>query len=209
MTQAHRIKITAKILLLLLATLGLANVQGATVRAASLTEMLSNCELVFEGRAVQREVREDPSTQSVRTYITFEVLDVISGNFDNPTLELSFLGGTLGRRRLVIADMALPELETKGIYFVESLSRLQIHPLFGWSQGHILVVKDQQGVERVSTADGHAVTGFQFQEGGSISGFFLSTGAARELLLATDGSLAQALSLEEFKHQLRERLKAN
>jgi len=54
------------------------------------------------------------------------------------------MGGRIGELTLEVSDMRMPEVGERGIYFVETLNEQQIHPLFGWQQGHYLVITNQQ-----------------------------------------------------------------
>ena len=64
---------------------------------------------------------------------------MLKGEYAGSTLELRFLGGTVGTARLEVTDMLVPQVAERGIYFVESLSAPQVNPLVGWSQGHFLI----------------------------------------------------------------------
>ena len=94
----------------------------------------------------------------------------------------------------------MPEIGERGIYFVESLQRRQVHPLYGWSQGHFLVMADERGVERVLTRAKRPVSAMgqnlQRQKKG------LSSGAAQGLVLAEEFNLAEAMTITDFKQQL-------
>jgi len=126
-------------------------IEGTTVLGVSLEEMLNNCEFVYEGRVINIESRMTPSGSNIHTYIVFDIIDVIKGEYHNDRIELSFAGGTVNGMTLSVGDMHMPEANEQGIYFVESLSRTQVHPLYGWSQGHLLIIKDAAGVKRITT----------------------------------------------------------
>ena len=125
---------------------------AASVRHVTLDEMLQQCQFVFEGKVLALEAREN-SQKRIHTYVTFEILDVIKGEYPGDTLTLSFLGGTVGDVTMGVSDMKVPQVGERGIYFVESLERSQVHPLYGWSQGHFLVQPDGTGMDRVMTSN--------------------------------------------------------
>ena len=54
------------------------------------------------------------------------------------TLTLRFTGGTASGVELDVG-VRLPELDERGIYFVERVSPGLINPLLGWEQGHFIV----------------------------------------------------------------------
>jgi len=184
---------------------------GATsVRQLSLDELLQGAELVFEGRVIDIAARRLETGSAahaglIYTTVTFEVLDLVKGEYTQSTLTLSFLGGSAEGRALLIEEMRLPARGERGIYFVESLARRQVHPLYGWSQGHFLVVSDPDLGERVMTADSQAITAVE--PASTKQTFKLSKGAVEGLALASGAALRRAMTAEQFKHTLRDRLK--
>lgn len=124
---------------------------ATTVAQLSFDEVVGTAELVFEGRVLAVEARET-GPRSIHTFVEFEVLDLLKGEYAAATIELSFLGGRVGNRQLQVSEMQLPEPGETGIYFVESLQDLQLHPLVGWSQGHYLIEQDSNGRAHVQSA---------------------------------------------------------
>jgi hypothetical protein len=111
---------------------------------ANFDDVVQGSELIFEGRVVSKQVRPFPANGKPFTYFTFKIIDVVKGSYPHPTIEIGYMGGTIGDVRLKVSDMQMPEVGERGVYFVETLSQQQIHPLFGWQQGHYLVTTDQQ-----------------------------------------------------------------
>ena len=130
---------------------------GSTVAPVSLREMASRSELVFEGRVIGLEPVRPDGSSSIFTRIRFRVTDVLKGDHEGPTLELDFMGGTIGSLTLSIGDMKLPKKGERGVYFVESMQRRQAHPLYGWNQGRFLILDDRDGNPRVHTSRGRLV----------------------------------------------------
>lgn len=135
---------------LLFALLHAGQVKSSTVHKLSLEEVVSNSELVFEGRVISKETSLSPTTDNPFTYFTFEIIDVIKGSYPNGIIELGFMGGPKGDYFMKVSDMRMPEMGERGIYFVENLSVEQVNPLCGWHQGHYLVSSDPStGEEKV------------------------------------------------------------
>jgi hypothetical protein len=111
----------------------------------SFDQVCHGAELIFEGRVVSKESRLSPTTGNPFTYFTFEIIGVIKGSYTSNTIELGFMGGPKGEYVMFVSDMHMPEMEERGIYFVENLSVQQVHPLYGWHQGHYLVLSDPSG----------------------------------------------------------------
>lgn len=179
---------------------------ATSVREVSLKEMLAQSELIFEGEVMRVEVQETPTYHRPFTRIHFRVLDVIKGSWKHPTITLDFLGGESAGRRLEVTEMEYPALGEHGVYFVESLSRRQVHPLYGWSQGRFVTYADESGRLRIRTAGGQPVTRLEFEP--AIDPH-ISRGIAKGVLTRQDALAHEALSLEDFKQQLRLHLGEN
>lgn len=181
--------------------LSLCSVAHATsVLEVSLERMVLESELVFEGRVLDVSSAAIPGNSLIRTVVHFEVLDVIAGNPPGDAIALSFLGGEAQGRRLHIDGMLLPEAGEHGIYFVEFLNRPAVNPLFGWSQGHLRVMRDPAGVERITSANRQPVLALNAIATGGPE--MLSTGVAHGVVADASGDVSQAMSLEECKKSL-------
>jgi hypothetical protein len=193
--------------LLLAAVLVSRVVAAASVAGVSLDEAIAGSELIFEGRVTGLETRTGASAAQIVTFVRFQVLDVIKGRSPGASVELGFLGGTAGGLTLWVPDMHLPQVGEHGIYFVESLSRLQVHPMYGWDQGQLRVKPDPaDGSPRLYTHDGRAVTGFApAQRGQETAASGLSQGYPRGLAVQPDAPVA-AMAVADFKQQLRNRV---
>lgn len=129
--------------------------RASTVLEVSFDEAASQSELIFEGRVVSAYTRISTQTGQPFTYFELHILDIIKGTYAQPTITLGYLGGTKDGYVLRVSDMRMPTVGEHGIYFVESPSREQVHPLFGWQQWHLLVYVDPaDGVEKVKHVEG-------------------------------------------------------
>lgn len=178
---------------------------ATTVRQTSVGQMLGACALIFEGEAVATGAEESADGRHVFTWVEFAVHDVVKGPSLGSRIRLHFLGGAVGDRIVEVGGMRVPEIGERGLYFVESLERRQVHPLYGWDQGRLRILLDPEGVERVVSADGRPVVGLQAADAVQRRGA-LSEGVARELELDVGASLEDALSAADLKTQLRSRL---
>jgi hypothetical protein len=170
--------------------------------------MLQQSQFVFEGTVTAIEAREN-SQKRIHTYVTFEIKDIIKGEYHSNIITLSFLGGTVGDVTMAVSDMRLPQEGEHGIYFVESLERLQVNPLYGWSQGHFIVERDVTGSERIMTNRRLPITAVmdKMQDAQMTPGKepiqALSKGVVRDLVVAQD---KKGLTVDEFKRVLHERI---
>ena len=137
--------------LLLVSPLG-----ATTILGMNIDEVAQGAEIIFEGKVVEHNVREN-ATGMIVTYVTFRIEELIKGEYDEPLLELKFTGGRLGRQTMEISGLRIPSPKEEGIYFVESVNRNLVNPLLGWSQGHYLIY-EQNGERRVSTVNDRPIT---------------------------------------------------
>lgn len=126
----------------------------------SFEELVNNSALIFEGRVIDLEARQT-GPRSIHTFVTFEILDIIKGDYRASTIELSYLGGRVGDIELTVSEMQFPAMGETGIYFVENPAEEFIHPLVGWSQGHYLIRQLDNLRQEVTTAEGQAVVGVE------------------------------------------------
>jgi hypothetical protein len=191
--------------------ISISHAHASSVRQITMNEMLQQCQFVFEGTVVALEAREN-SQNRIHTYVTFEIQDIIKGSYSDNTITLSFLGGTIGNVTMAVGDMVFPKTGEHGIYFVESLERSQVHPLYGWSQGHFLVRPDDTGRERVMTNGEQPVTevltdiSIEQKNASQKPVTLLSKGVVDGITLGIAGNDNTGLPVEEFKNILREKM---
>jgi hypothetical protein len=177
---------------------------ASTVLEMSFKEVLTHAQLVFEGRVSAVESRREDDGM-IYTFVRFEVLEVLKGEYAGSTLELRFLGGTVGTARLEVTDMLVPQVAERGIYFVESLSAPQVNPLVGWSQGHFLIEPQAGGAAGVLTATHEPVLAVDTAPVTAALNTF-SKGVAKGVVVQESLSAQAAsrpLTAEEFKRSVR------
>ena len=106
-----------------------------SVLAVSLEQLSTASQLIFEGEVVGKTSEFNANQTSIHTYVTFRVVDVVKGTYNQPEITLRFLGGTVGEIGLNVSDSTLPELGETGIYFVESLERFRSIHSTAWIKG--------------------------------------------------------------------------
>ena len=194
---------TAACLLALLALGAARGAAGASVTRTSLGQMLAASELVFEGRVVGHSSRTAPDTRFPQTCARFAVDEVLKGWLPSRHLVLCFAGGTADGLRLRVPGLIQPRVGERGVYFVASLSRPYLNPLYGWDQGHFLIEPDAAaGGPVVKTAQRRRVV--DVRAGRPARGLELSAGVARGVRTAERG---RALNPAAFKARLRRLLR--
>lgn len=177
---------------------------ATSVEQISTDQLIAGSELVIDARVTAVQVRPAGPRALPYTYATLEVIDVIKGNYAKRAIELGFMGGTLQGQTFTITDMHPPQIGERGIYFIESLSRQQVHPLYGWDQGHYVVRADvPTGEYRVYTRALQPVTGMESAE---LEAQGLSKGYAADLEVQSATKGAVALPVEQFKAGLRRQI---
>ena len=138
-------------------------IQSSTVLKVEFDEVVTASEFVFQGEVTTKTVRQ-LSNGSAMTFFTFQIEEVIKGNYDESMIELGFLGGAIGDEMTLISGLVMPKVGERGIYFVEKLNQLFVNPLYGWHQGHYLIEEDtarNEGVRRIeSEAEYDRVSGY-------------------------------------------------
>ena len=128
------------------------NLSATTILGMDIDEIANQAELIFEGEVLVRETRQDNNTGIVNTYVTFQISDIVKGEFNGDSIELKFMGGTFQEQTVHVSGLTIPSEGEHGIYFVESLNLDFINPLLGWSQGHFIII-DRDREARISTVD--------------------------------------------------------
>ena len=191
--------------LLLLSTLSPA-VGAATLQRLQLTYMLHQAELIFEGQVVRTETRWSSDRRSIWTYITFEIVEIIKGEWLDTDMTLAFLGGTVGDTSLQVPGLRYPNADERGIYFVESARGRQVNPLLGWHQGHFIIRPDSSGVARVLTSGLRAVNEFDSASSNEPETSKRLLTEDHPLGLLVSSRAAHAMAASHFKQGLRSRL---
>ena len=199
------------LLLVLTSALPVSTGHGSSVLKIAMDEMLTGSELIFEGRVLSVESKQTGPKQ-IHTFVTCEINDIIKGEYPAQTITLRFLGGTVGNLTMAVSDIQIPRDGERGVYFVESLDRNQVHPLYGWSQGHFTVTADDTGTDRIMTSKNHPVTGLSFDAerpqptNGTRRVKAFSTGVATGVTVGQNREETKGLALNAFKQALRKRL---
>lgn len=186
------------------ALLALASVpaHAATVLGVGTADLASQSDFIFHGKVVEKWAAAGPGNGTIVTYLRFSVSDVLKGASGRESVVLGFLGGSLNGRTMRIEGMKIPAIGEEGVFFVERLARLQVHPLFGWDQGRFLVRSDAQGRKTVYTHDLLPVR--QLNAESTMSA--ISGGHAAGVIVAT--SVREAMPLETFKQSVRAMVEA-
>src|SRR3989454_12655478 len=104
--------------------------RASSVVQVTFDELVTSSQFIFEGHVTERRAEFD-SNGKIYSYVPFEVEDVLKGTVGRRTLVLRHLGGTVRDTTPRISDLTLPETGEKGVYFVDSRTRPQVHAHYG------------------------------------------------------------------------------
>tara|TARA_R110002167_G_scaffold6277_3_gene28913 strand:+ start:94944 stop:95588 length:645 start_codon:yes stop_codon:yes gene_type:complete len=192
---------------LLIAFFSLGSAQASTVLQLDFGEVVESAELVFEGRVTALQAQRI-ADGSIHTFVTFQINEIIKGEFADDTIELRFLGGQVGTRGLQVGDMRMPAMGETGIYFVETLRDFQVNPLVGWAQGHFLIEEIGNGDSVVTTTSHVPVVAVKGADVASmtLSEAEFSKGVAKGVSVRRGfaSNATRGLSKDQFKASVRE-----
>jgi hypothetical protein len=190
----------------LLALAWSASAMGATVVQVGTLDLVERSELIFHGTAQSHLVTRSGNSDTIVTRVVFRVQDVLKGPPRGETVELDFLGGTIGGTTLSVADLTIPPVGEEGVYFVEQLDHPQVNPLYGWWQGQFLVRHDDRGRLVVHAHDLEPV--YDLEPRSALARHDISAGIAEGVVTHPTPASARPLSLEEFKAQVQQMVEA-
>jgi hypothetical protein len=178
---------------------------ASTILHRSLSDLVKNAEVVFEGTVVSSSVVPGVNNRPPHTCVTFDVIDVIAGENPGKSLQLCFLGGEVNGQQTVVSDMTYPTVGEHGIYIAESTHQAMVNPIAGWDQGHFLVEKDPiSGAEKILTAHRHPVMRLGAEASLPSTGVALQSGDAASGVVAGDGpDIGNAMARDAFKAWLK------
>lgn len=184
---------------------------GLIISTANATTMLeldidtvaNKAELIFEGEVLSVQAQQENGI--ISSYVTFHIHDVLKGDYSGDSIEMKFMGGIINGRIIEVTGSKIPSLNEHGIYFVESTDRAFLNPLLGWSQGHYLIEKGEDGVHTVNTLSQETVS--QVQSGARIPRSIKKPKSVLEddsqaALGILSSNMSPPLSVDEFKRAI-------
>lgn len=173
------------------ATLALIGLSCVTTRAniaLSFEELVTDADVIFLGRVVDSRPYwdEGPWGRAIVTRVVFAVERIYKGSPMTQT-SLEFTGGTIGDTTLKVEAMPTFKEGDRDVLFAKSGARL-VNPIVGAPFGRFRVVRDSRGLDLVTAFNGNR---------------FATTDRIGQPQTATP----QAMSLQEFEHQIAQVLK--
>lgn len=159
----HLLRFRRRILGMLLGVLVTSSVVFATsIRPPSFEQLVDNSGRVVRATVVDIRPYEDSynGERIVRTEVTLNVLESISGDVPLGELKIRHLGGQVGDLRLEVGAMPKYERGKELVLFLHGEGRF-ICPTVGWSHGKYFVDRTNPSVARIKRANGEFLRGLE------------------------------------------------
>lgn len=116
--------------------------------------MVNRSDLIFAGRMTAQhcEWRETAGQRAIVTIVTFDVMNTYKGQ-PGRTIQLQFLGGTIGNVSLDVSEMPKFKPGERVVLFVEG-NGVNASPLVGFHHGRFKLEQDSAGREIVKDRHG-------------------------------------------------------
>lgn len=130
---------------------------ATTYLPVTFDELVTKADVIFVGQVV--DVRpyalETRDGEIIKTRVTFSVSDPLYGTSSLVEV-VDFLGGELNGVGMAVADMPTFAVGDRRVMFMRR--ERSINPIVGFTQGLLRVTRDVNGVDRISTLDGAALS---------------------------------------------------
>lgn len=204
------IKRSTSALIKIVFALNLALVSSVAFAAAEkvhMDRMLNGSALVIQGTVTGLRVEQGAHARSIHTIVTLEIIDTIKGAWEQPTIDISFLGGSVNGLTLNVGGQHIPEFGQEGVFFIENPLRNQVNPLYGWEQGLFIIEADADSGEKIiKTATKESIQQIEFLPANDSQVQGISNGTAAGVKTQQSAELNTPYTLDQFKATLRTRL---
>lgn len=177
---------------------------ASSYRQLTISEVIDNSALIIEGQVEGVRYEVPAGSKQVYTLVTIKILDLLKGTYLDKYIELRYPGGVLNGDVEYVADMQIPKVGEHSIFFVKSLTEHFVHPLTGWSQGEIKIVRDLIGGQQVYSAQGAPIKAIRAVHPSLNVKSNATTTPDVALGVVTAAPGGTGLSLEDAKQQLRQ-----
>ena len=128
--------------MLLVSLIWSTNATATTVLPMSMAQMASAADVIFHGRVISNEVKQDPVTGKIATFTEFEVIALIKGT-TGKTHTIKQIGGRLAGGKAHLAVHGVPRFRAGEAYvvFLPKASHLGFSSPIGLSQGKFDIQK--------------------------------------------------------------------
>jgi hypothetical protein len=120
---------------------------AAVGKPPSLQELTQTSDLVFKGKVVdvgyKSSTPQNSSEGIPHTFVTYQISEVLTGQYSNPTITLRFVGGPTGDGGfLMVSHVPLFDVGDEDVLFVKDNTKSAC-PLVGCSDGRMRVINEK------------------------------------------------------------------
>ena len=148
-------------LLILCFYLALASATTATVLIPKdVSDLTKEADVVFVGTVIDITSEwADPDKSRIYTYVAFDNLEIIAGDYQNSSLTVRFSGGEMDDVKILYAGVPQFNLGERNLIFLRG-NYIELCPVVGWIQGRFRVLYDENvGEHVIHTDDGKPIAG--------------------------------------------------
>jgi len=119
-------------------------------------------DLVFVGTVVDIYSEwSDPDETEIYTYVTFNDIEIVAGEYQDSELTVRFSGGEIWDFKVLYAGVPQFNLGERNLLFLSG-NFTEVCPIVGWIQGNFRIMYDQSvGAQVIHTDDGKPIAGIQ------------------------------------------------
>jgi hypothetical protein len=131
--------------------------KSTTLVERGFEELIQRSGIIFEGEVLSKYSAYASDKKTIHTFITLSIGEVVKGTIPYRTIELRFVGGTVGDLTVEVPDMPQFEKGDRTILLLKSdfNPTKTFSPVSGFNQGQFLIKSDA-----IFTAKGMQVLGY-------------------------------------------------
>jgi hypothetical protein len=126
--------------------------EAAMVRSMDLGRLVNDSDLIFQGKVKTVDSEWDGQRTTIWTYVTFQIDEIIKGNWSESEITLKLPGGAIKKEDIRLQASGVPQFQEgeEVLIFCDTENRTG-SPIIGWSQGRFRIRFDGQSGKKVIT----------------------------------------------------------
>ena len=136
--------------------------QATVLIPKDFNDLTREADVVFVGTVIDiySEWR-DPEQTGIYTYVIFDDLEIIAGDYQDAEMTVRFSGGQVGDIKTEYAGVPRFNLGERNLLFLSG-NFIELCPVVGWIQGNFRIMDDKTvGLQVIHTDDGKPIAAIQ------------------------------------------------
>lgn len=126
----------------------------------SFDDLVKESDGIVAARVANLESQYSPNKE-IYTFITFDQVEALSGNFHGQSLSLRFKGGRVGNDILDVEGSPNLQVNDRVVLFIQGNGKYMV-PVVGWTQGVFRIMQDSKtGQQVIRDHEGNSVQGIR------------------------------------------------